>query len=275
MSLPFPPLNIPFTDRNSQMTSAWRNFLEEMSRQIDIQGGQLIFNTDKVELTGDADTIVFNPDNDLYLNGIKYNNPTDADQVLQYLNGEYSWVSTGSLSNDAPTGAIRINYEDSAPSGWVTLDDGTLGSSDSLADHNDDSYETLYKLIWDNISDTYCPVTGGRLPSAQQDWDANKPIALPQVAGRVIKGSSTMGKTEGVESFVMDLDHLPLHSHAIPNATIGPGATSGGTGIRGSYPDHAGIYAGFGVSFYTSLKGTSDSQNVIQPTSFTKWVIKV
>lgn len=281
MAIPFPPIHIPVTDRNSNMTQPWREFLEAISNQVDLQGANLQFNTDKIELTDGAETMVFNPTEDLYLNGIKFNNPTDANQVLQYLNGEYVWVSVGDLSNDAPTGTVRMNFEDDAPSGWITLDDGTIGSAASSADNANDDNETLYKLIWNNISDTYAPVTGGRNPSADQDWALNKPIQLPQVNGRAIKGATTLGKTAGTESHTMTLNELPLHQHTIENVFISPGGSGGASGIVGeypetnpSYPDGYAYAVGY-TSVHTSAEGGGNAQTLMQPTVFGRFIIKL
>lgn len=90
------------------------------------------------------------------------------------------------------TGDVKLTLKTSADSGWVLMNDGTIGSATSGATTraNADT-STLYTLIWTNCVDQWCAVTGGRGASAAADFAANKPLALPKTLGRALAGYGT------------------------------------------------------------------------------------
>jgi len=90
------------------------------------------------------------------------------------------------------TGDVKLTLKTSADTGWVLMDDGTIGSATSGATTraNADT-QTLYSLIWTNCIDQWCPVTGGRGASASADFSANKPLRLPKTLGRALAGYGT------------------------------------------------------------------------------------
>lgn len=129
------------------------------------------------------------------------------------------------------TGDVVLTLDNVAPSGWVMFDDGTIGSATSGATTRANAdCEALYKLIWNNISNSRAPVTGGRGASADDDWAADKPIALTKMLGRAlaIAGSGSgltarnLGQTVGVENQSLTVANLPPHNHA---ASIAPSGT--------------------------------------------------
>lgn len=72
-------------------------------------------------------------------------------------------------------------------SGWLLMDNGTIGSATSSATHANSIYEDLFKVLWDssNSHPEWFPVVPGpRGADAQSDWDSNKTIQLPQMNGR-------------------------------------------------------------------------------------------
>jgi microcystin-dependent protein len=87
--------------------------------------------------------------------------------------------------------------------------------------------QNLYTALWNNITSTYAPVTGGRGASAAADWAANKPIALLAVLGRslAVAGSgagltaATLGETIGANT-------VTLAQNQLPNATLAVTGTS-------------------------------------------------
>jgi hypothetical protein len=81
---------------------------------------------------------------DTELNNIK----ATTDQVLQNL--------TLLQNND---GAVR--------------NDHTIGSALSGATYANADAQCLYTLLWNNVTNTYAPVTGGRGGSAAADWPAS------------------------------------------------------------------------------------------------------
>lgn len=108
------------------------------------------------------------------------------------LTPEVTWQSTNEVASliSAPrTGDVRLSMNNHFNWGWVPANDGTIGSAPSNATtrNNVDTFP-LYNLLWNNISNTYAPVTGGRGASAVADFAADKPIRLTRMLGRVLAG---------------------------------------------------------------------------------------
>ena len=74
-----------------------------------------------------------------------------------------------------------------ADSGWVMMNDGTMGdaSSGATTRANADT-QALFKVFWTNVPNSYCPVSGGRGTNADADFNAHKTIKLPLALGRAI-----------------------------------------------------------------------------------------
>lgn len=85
--------------------------------------------------------------------------------------------------NATRTGAVRCNGR--------SIGSGTSGASERA---NPDT-ATLYSFLWDNLSNSVCPVAGGRGANAAADFAANKPIGLPDLRGSVPGGLDTMGNS--------------------------------------------------------------------------------
>lgn len=102
------------------------------------------------------------------------------------------------------TGDVKISLKTTAVSGWVFMNDGTIGSAASGATNraNADT-EDLYTLLWDGYNDEYFPVTGGRGASAAADFAANKPMRLGYAVGRAMYAAGTgQSFVEGVDGDV-------------------------------------------------------------------------
>lgn len=86
---------------------------------------------------------------------------------------------------------VKIRFDDQPLSGYVRLNGRTIGSASSGATEraNADT-QSLYEELWDfaNIS-----VSGGKGGSAATDFAANKPLVLPDCAGRGIFGADNLG----------------------------------------------------------------------------------
>jgi len=82
-----------------------------------------------------------------------------------------------------------------ARTGWVRDNGGTIGSATSGASERANAdCQNLFLFLWNNFSDTLCPVLTGRGVSAAADWAANKQITLPDKTGCVAGGLDNMGQ---------------------------------------------------------------------------------
>ena len=145
-----------------------------------------------------------------------------------------------SIINSPRTGDIRTSLNNFAPWGWVPANDGTIGSPSSGATTraNSDTWP-LYNLIWNAVSNTYAPVTGGRGANAYADFNANKPLQLTLTLSRVLGSVGTgagltnwvLGQTTGAESIstTLSISNMPAHNHPGSSGTILVGSGGGGT----------------------------------------------
>ncbi len=141
------------------------------------------------------------------------------------------------------TGDAKITYKSVADTGWVMVNDGSIGSAASGATTraNADTL-ALYTLLWTNINNTWAPVSGGRGASAAADFAANKTLTLPRQLGRAIAvagagaalTSRALGEYLGAETHVLTIAEMPSHDHASANYSSGVGSNTplaGGNGV--------------------------------------------
>jgi hypothetical protein len=105
---------------------------------------------------------------------------------------------SGDVSEESifQTGDIMWQPVNGTRSGFVRANARTIGSSSSGATEraNADT-ETLFLFLWNNFSNSLCPVSTGRGGSAAADWAANKTIATLDMRGRLPYGMDTMGNS--------------------------------------------------------------------------------
>jgi hypothetical protein len=81
-------------------------------------------------------------------------------------------------------------------SGWVRANGRTIGSGASSATERANSdTQSLFEWFWNNFSDSFCAVSGGRGASATADFNANKTIATLDMRSKSILGLDDMGNT--------------------------------------------------------------------------------
>jgi hypothetical protein len=161
--------------------------------------------------------------------------------TLTVLNGAPAWTN-----NILPSGTIIDYYGYGAPSGWLLAQGGTIGSAASTATAMAaDAAYGLYEHLW-TFPDTLNPVIGGRGANALSDWNANKPITLPDLKGRATvcietptpdpdpesesgsfldngritaataaAGATVVGASGGAERVTLSLTQIPPHVHVI------------------------------------------------------------
>lgn len=176
-----------------------------------------------------------------------------------------------------PTGRIRAMMDVSAATGWVPLNDGTVGNAGSggTTRANADTL-ALYTMMWNNISNSFCPVSGGRGGSAAADFAALKTIGLPATLGRALATagagsgltSRALGSSLGEETHIMTLSELVSHNHA---PLSGSGFYTVGTGTN---PVNPGIAQSTGNAT-TANTGSSTAFNQMQPSTFYNMEVKL
>ena len=210
-------------------------------------------------------------------NGVIFD-PTDPSKQIKF---DLSNLTTGTvrtitvLDGDASlgwtTGDVKLTIKTTADVGWVLMNDGTIGdaSSGGTTRANADT-SALFTLLWNNTSNTDCPVSSGRGASAAADFAAHKTITLPKALGRALavygSGSGltarTMGQSFGAET-------LPAHTH-------GPG---GGNAFIDTQTGAGGSGFGAGTDLITRDATTGSTgtgtHGVMQPTVFLNVMIKL
>lgn len=217
-----------------------------------------------------------------------------AEILLRYNLANTRWEFLNPAPARFSTGVVQLTLQTVADPGWIMANDGTIGNVASGATFASLAALTLYTLIWNNISDTWAPVTGGRGGSAALDWAALKPIALTKMLGRAlaISGAGSgltvrvPGQNLGEESHLLTVGEMPSHNHGgatgnhvhglstiltsgtFQNANI----TGGATGIAIAVSNGNGTD---GATASISAQGGGGVHNIMQPTSFLNAQIKL
>lgn len=151
------------------------------------------------------------------------------------------------------TGDIKLTLRTVADTGWIFMNDGTIGNVSSGANYANANAQSLYTILWINVSNTYAPVTGGRGVSAAADWAAQKSIALTKVLGRMLAvagagsglTSRVLGQTVGAETTSIAQGNLPNlslpvtdpgHFHASTNSATPLTAFNAAIGVPTTSP---------------------------------------
>lgn len=181
------------------------------------------------------------------------------------------------VANDFRTGDVRTSLNSFSPFGWVTMDDGNIGSASSGATTraNRDTFP-LYALLWNGVSDTYAPVSTGRGATAIADFSANKTIGLTKTLGRALSSTGTpstggtnwaLGQFTGSETHTIAAGELPSHVHPI---TLSNSAATYVQGIGSS----AAVLSGGPTNTGGNVTANSPI-GIMQPTTFMNVFIKL
>jgi hypothetical protein len=181
------------------------------------------------------------------------------------------WLAGGGAG--FTTGDTKLTYKNVADVGWIMMNDGTIGNANSgaTARANADTQD-LFVLLWNNISQANCPVSGGRGASALEDFNADKTIQLPRTMSRVpgVAGSGSglttrnLADIVGEEKHALTADENGPHTHGYTtytNLLVQSGSsTPCWNGTR---------------TVQTGSSGLGTPHNTMQPTSFLNMMIKL
>lgn len=175
------------------------------------------------------------------------------------------------------TGDVKLTFQTVAPAGWVLMNDLSIGDAASGATGraNADTVN-LFTLLWNNIIDTWAPVSGGRGVSAAADYAADKTLTLPKTLGRALACFGTgagltaraLGENLGEQAHVQIESELAAHTHLQAANTQ---LDSGGGMLLGSNAGDANDFVG-GT---TQSAGSGAAMNVMQPTSFLNVIVRL
>ncbi|QLH37717.1 MAG: hypothetical protein HWD60_00125 [Defluviicoccus sp.] len=239
---------------------------------------------------------------------VKLRDPTNTSwAVIGQIGPPFKWTAVDLPQTSFTTGDVKLTFKTTADSGWVMMNDGTIGDAVSGATtraHAD--AEALFTLLWSSVSDTWCTLYGpggytpsGRGVSAATDWAAHRHIALPKVLGRAIAAAGwgaglsnvLLAAHGGAETVLLGANHIPAHTHGAGTlaaasagahthaaATAGPAVSpndgfynvANGGGTTGSGGAHTHTIAGS-----TGSAGGGEAHSNIQPTAYCNVMIKL
>ncbi len=182
-------------------------------------------------------------------------------QFLGISGSAAAWLSPASAVWE--TGDYRISSRaTTALSGWVKVDDGTIGNAASggTTRANADTAD-LFTHLWNTFSNSICPVSTGRGASAAADYAANKTITLSAMLGRALvvagAGSGLTARALGDKTGAETHTHTgTTNSGGAPTSNVG----GGGTDVAGQLHAHT----------FTTAAGSS-----MQPSTFINVFMKL
>lgn len=174
-----------------------------------------------------------------------------------------------------PTGTMMDYWGDTEPTGWVMASGLTIGDASSSATGRANAdVANLFTLLYNSLSDTYAPVSGGRTGNAAADFAAHKTITLPDCRGRVVAGYlaasafSVLGLTLGEETHTLSTSELAQHTHGVPDLSLATNMeTTGGATAATGYTTVGGTT--------TANEGGGSPHNNIQPSIVSNKIIKL
>jgi hypothetical protein len=206
---------------------------------------------------------------------------------LFYRNSSGNVFQIADSSVSLTTGDIKLSLKIVADSGWVLMNDTSIGSAASGATGraNADT-SALYTLLWTNIADAWAPVSSGRGASAAADFAANKTLTLPRTLGRALGVSGlgsgltsrALGEYLGTQTHALTEAELAVHTHiqnahnhgvqfAYSNDGGGNQFRSGGAATGTGYSDNA--------TATNQNAGSGAAHNNMQPTMFLNVMVKL
>jgi len=178
------------------------------------------------------------------------------------------------ISNDE-VGTVTFGYTATPPVGKLLENGDTLGSASSGATNAAAIFEALYQYYWNNITDTFAPVSTGRGASAAADFAADKTLTMPDNDKRVPYGAGTTasGETNGAATVAatgtnsgegLTIAQMPAHTHTVaedsfPEAGAETDKVASGAGSADSSFSFTTSSAGSGATHTHTFTGSASS----------------
>src|SRR5262245_6814504 len=184
---------------------------------------------------------------------------------------------------DVVTGMIHAEMINTTKAGYVRLNGRTIGNGVSGAsERQNDDTEDLFTYLWNNLSDSIAPVSGGRGASAAADFDpGNKTITLPNWQGAMPVGLDDMGSSAGGflggltfgtgnattsgsrlgdNALTLALTQIPAHAHSGTTNVDSPTHTHAGTtGNQNADHTHSGTTGVQSANHTHTFSGSTNS----------------
>lgn len=176
--------------------------------------------------------------------------------VFEWINQNTANLESNLLVALQPTGLCQTYVGDTAPTGWVLCDGGTIGNATSggTTRANADT-EPLFTVIYNAMADAQAPVSGGRTTGAAADYALNKTITIPDLKGAVPFGFSNgttnfdpLGASGGEEDHTLIIDEMPAHDHDSSFNSAAPPRSGGGTTGGGANSTQTSTSTGGGLA---------------------------
>lgn len=227
---------------------------------------------------------------------------TDATTLGKTLLTVASTDAANAALNAWSTGDVKLTIKTVADTGWLMMNDQTIGSVSSGASFASATAYSLYTLAWNNFADADAPVSSGRGASAAADWAANKTLTLCKTLGRAlgISGSGSgltaraLGHVVGEETHLLATGEMPSHAHAITITEVAHAHTTGidfsaaggsaiasgaSSGTVNASPSTSSVKTGLdtliNAATAAATTGGGGTHNNMQPTTFLNVMIKL
>jgi hypothetical protein len=176
------------------------------------------------------------------------------------------------------TGDVKLTYKTVADSGWVMMNDGSIGdaSSGGTTRANNDC-QNLFTLFYNNTADADVPIqtsagaatTRAAQGTAAAAWAAHCRLVLPKALGRAIAAAGagsgltgrTLGANAGAETHTQAAAEVASHTHTIPYSNSA--SSSGSFTFAGTSPTDP-----FGATGTRANSPAGSPMSILGPMSF-------
>jgi hypothetical protein len=173
------------------------------------------------------------------------------------------------------TGDVKFSISTTPASGWLIMDDQTIGDPSSGAVNQSADYMALFSVLFQSVGDSYAPIYDSAGTARNRAyysnnwntaWTAHARLKLVSVLGRAlaVAGSGAgltgraLGQYGGEEFHTLNTGELASHNHNVVG--YGDFSSPGQNGFGGSAPTN--------FNLGTSFQGGNAAHNTIQPTTW-------